>query len=358
METIVTGKYTMEGYTPKWSTPASPYLPGTNIQYAWDSTSIGYIKVCPRLYQLIMLEGWTPKDESVHLRFGAEYHTAIEFYDKAKAQGQSHKDAMNDAIYQALLLTADWDVDTETKAGKYKNRRTLIQLLVDYFDTFANDPAETFILDNGKPAVELSFKFELGWGPKAASTPIGAITSITIHDRDGVTKVNTNETAPQPYLLCGHLDRVVRFNSDLYVLDHKTTTTTPSSYYFDGFNPNNQMTLYTFASQVVYHAPVKGVIVEAAQIKLVEPNEFKRGVTYRTQDQLDEWLADLEFWLAQAESFAEANYWPMNDTACDKFGGCQFRGICSKSPQVREKWLAADFVKKPESEKWNPLKPR
>lgn len=343
-----------------------PYLPGTNIQYAWDSTSIGYLKTCPRLYQLIMVEGWSPKDESVHLRFGQEYHSAIEAYDKAKAGGRSHPDAMSVAIYQALLMTADWDVDTETKAGKYKNRRTLIQLLVDYFDTFANDPAETFILENGKPAVELSFKFELGWGPDAGASTEG-LQTIAVNEVEPVVEGGvswgTHEVIQQfpkgqPYLLCGHLDRVVRFNSDLYVLDHKTTTTTPSSYYFDGFNPNNQMTLYTFASQVVYHAPVKGVIVEAAQIKLVEPNEFKRGVTYRTQDQLDEWLADLEFWLAQAESFAEAGYWPMNDTACDKFGGCQFRGICSKSPQVREKWLAADFVKKPESERWNPLKPR
>lgn len=332
--------------TPAQSTtevPPSPFLPGTNIQYAWDSTSLGYIKTCPRLYQLIMVEGWSPKDDSVHLTFGQHYHSAIEMYDKLKAEGYQHDDAMELAIAEALRVTYNWDVDTESRAGKYKNRRTLIQLLVDYFDLFVNDPAETFILDNGKPAVELSFKLELGWGPRKES----------LDNAGWFAGPNS-----QPYLLCGHLDRVVRFNSDLYVLDHKTTTTTPSAYYFDGFNPHNQMTLYTFASQVVYHAPVKGVIVEAAQIKLTEPNEFKRGVTYRTQDQLDEWVADLEFWLAQAESFAEAGYWPMNDTACDKFGGCMFRGICSKSPAVREKWLAGDFARKPIEDRWNPLKPR
>lgn len=325
------------------SVPPSPFLPATSIQYAWDSTSIGYLKTCPRLYQLVMVEGWSPKDDSVHLRFGQEYHSAIEWYDKAKANGENHEEAMAEAIYQCLVLTQEWDVDTDSRAGKYKNRRTLIQLLVDYFDFFAQDTATTYILDNGKPAVELSFKFELGWGPKA---------------RHDIGTWPPQEGVSQPYLLCGHLDRVVEFNHDLYVLDHKTTTTTPSSYFFDGFNPHNQMTLYTFASQVVYHAPVKGVIVEAAQIKLEEPNEFKRGVTYRTQDQLDEWLRDLEFWLAQAEAFAEANYWPMNDTACDKFGGCMFRGICSKSPQVRKTWLAGDFIQKPVEERWNPLKPR
>lgn len=325
------------------STP-SQFLPGTNIQYAWDSTTISALKNCPRYYQLAYIEGWSPKDESVHLRFGGEYHSAIELYDKQKADGWHHDAAMHDAIHEVLCRTADWDTDTETKAGRYKNRRTLIQLLVDYFDKFAEDPAQTFILDNGKPAVELSFKFELEFGPKSAQ----------YENDEGVNPLAPN----QPYLLCGHLDRVVHFNNDLYVLDHKTTTTTPSSYYFDGFNPDNQMTLYTFASKVVYHANVKGVIVEAAQIKLEEPNEFKRGVTHRTPDQIEEWVSDLEFWLAQAESFATANYWPMNDTSCNKYNGCQFRGVCSRGPHVRKNLLAADFVQKPVEDRWNPLKPR
>ena len=322
--------------------PASPFLPGTEIRFAWDSTCLGALKTCPRLYYLQFIEGWAPKDHSAHLRFGQEYHSAIEDYDKAKAAGAAHDDAMREAIRQLLIRTADWDVDTDTRAGRYKNRRTLLQLAVDYFDKFEDDPAETFILENGKAAVELSFKFALEWGPKA----------------DWDYSDNPVARPNQPYLLCGHLDRVVRFNSDLYVLDHKTTVTTPSSYYFDGFNPHNQMTLYTLATQVVYHAPVKGVIVEAAQIKLTEPNTFQRGVTYRTQDQLDEWVQDLRYWLAQAESFAEASYWPMNDTACDKFGGCMFRGICSKSPHVREKWLAGDFIKLEPEDRWNPLKAR
>lgn len=332
----------------------SPFLPGTQIQFAWDSTSLGYLKTCPRLYQYQMIDGWTTRDESAHLRFGQEYHSAIEDYDKAKAAGANHNDAIDHAIDQLLRRTWEWDVDTDTKAGKYKNRRTLIQLAVDYFDTFIFDNAETFILENGKAAVELSFKFELDWGPSTQYSypPSASSTAIQIGD------VKCDHLSGQPYLLCGHLDRVVRYNDDLYVLDHKTTTTTPSAYYFDGFNPHNQMTLYTLASQVVYNAPVKGVIVEAAQILLVEPNKFQRGVTHRTQDQLDEWVHDLRYWLGEAERFATAGYWPMNDTACDKFGGCKFREICSASTQVREKRLSRDFVQLPLEERWNPLKPR
>lgn len=316
----------------------SPFLPGTSIQFAWDSTCLGYIKQCPRLYQYTIIEGWSPKDESVHLRFGSEYHQAIQEYDIERANGIPHDEAIRIAIRGIIERTSDWGVDETTKAGNYKNRKTLLQLCVDYFDFFANDPATTFILENGKPAVELSFKFELDWGPKF----------------EGVE----DQQVTQPYLLCGHLDRVVTFSDHLFVLDHKTTTTAPGPYFFNQFEPNNQMTLYTLAGKVIIDSPIRGVIIEAAQILLEKPNRFVRGFTYRTQDQLDEWVGDLHYTLQLAEYYAEMNYWPQNDTACDKYGGCRFREICSKSPGVRETFLKADFNKLEKEDRWNPLKPR
>jgi PD-(D/E)XK nuclease superfamily len=342
----------------------SPFLSGTNIQYAWDSTSLGYLKTCPRLYYYNMICGWVPKDESVHLRFGQEYHAAIEDYDKLRAEGRSFNDAVRSTIRNLLVRIRDWDSDPTTKAGNYKNPRTLVQLVVDYLDEFRTDPATTYILENGKPAVELSFKFELGYGPTAGAIAChvcGGSGFTGPHNYDGVCNHcggQKLEGKPQPYIICGHLDRVVELGGSLFGLDHKTTTTAPTSYWFDGFNPNNQMTLYTLALQIVYDVPVKGIIVEAAQIMLEKPNRFERGTTFRTQDQLDEWLADLEYWLGQAESFATAEHWPMNDTACDKFGGCRFRGVCSKSPSVRGTWLNADFIQLPQEERWDPLKPR
>lgn len=333
---------------------SSPFLPETDVQYAWDSTSLGYLKTCPRLYQYIMIEGWAPREDSVHLRFGGEYHKALENYDTAKASGLPHSDAMEIAVRLLLETTADFVVDETAKAGKYKNRKTLVALVIDYLDQFENDPMETVILDDGKPAVELSFRFELDWGPKTGTEGrwIGSWDS------------NPNETvdhgpAPaQPYLLSGHLDRLVRFQGDYMIMDRKTTTTSLSQYYFKQYEPSNQMTLYTLAGSVILNAPVKGVIIDAAQIKLTEPHAFARGFTYRTSDQLEEWLIDLKVLLASAEGYALAGYWPMNDTACDKFGGCKFRDICSKSPSVRDAFLRADFNKLAPAERWNPLRSR
>jgi PD-(D/E)XK nuclease superfamily len=157
-------------------------------------------------------------------------------------------------------------------------------------------------------------------------------------------------TPNQPYVLCGHLDRVVLFNEEPFTMDHKSTKSTVSTNFFERFDPDNQMSLYTLASRVIFKTPVRGVIIDAAQIA-VGFTKFTRGFAYRTEGQLEEWTNDLRFWLAQAESFAIANYWPMNDKACFL---CNFKGICSKDPGVRERFLEADFKR----EFWNPLKTR
>jgi len=311
----------------------SCFLSDSYIQYAWDSTSLGYLKTCPRLYYYHMICGYIAKDESIHLRFGGEYHSAIQDFEIHRASGLQFEDALRETVRLLLIRIKDWDPDITTKAGTYKNPRTLVQLVVDYFDNYRQDSAKTIILENGRPAVELSFRFALDFGP-------------------------TGHPETQ-YMLCGHLDRVVTINDNVFVIDHKSTTTTLGDYWFNQFNPSNQMTLYTFAGKVVMDMEVKGIVIEGAQIGLEQfTTRFARGFTYRSDDLIDEWLNDLEYHLNAAEAFAEAGHWPMNDMSCDKYGGCRFRDVCSKNPSVREHYLKSDFIQLPPEEKWNPLKSR
>jgi len=298
----------------------SPFVEGTWVQWAWDATSLEWLKRCPRYYQY-KIEGWNPTEENVHLRWGQEYHRAMHDYDILRHDELNHEDALFELVKEVLWRIQDWDPD-----HKYKNRSTLIRSIIGYLDQHQNDPAETFIDATGKPAVEYRFEFQLDYGP----------------------------TEDKFYTLCGYLDKVVTFNGDRFIKDYKSTTSTPSDYYWRQFDPNNQMTLYTLAGQVAFQVPVKGVIIDSAQI-MIDSTRFTRGITYRTQEQLDEWLVDLKYWLEKAQEYAQDGYWPMNDTACDKYGGCKFREICSKSPDSREIFLKSNFTKE---EPWNPLKPR
>ena len=315
-------------------TPAqSPFLPETQVQYAYDSTSLGYLKVCPRLYQYIMLEGWSSREESVHLRFGIEYHAALQDYDLSRAAGITHDDAVHDVVRELLLRTSGFVSNHKTKT-----RDSLVRTVIWYLDKHKDDPARTHILSDGKAAVEQSFRFELDWGPQ----------KINEGWMDG-----PNGRPDIRYLLCGHLDKIVSLNGELYWKDYKTVYT----FYNKVWEPDNQMTLYSFAAKVILGSPVHGGMIDMAQVK-VDSTDFQRAFTSRTEDHISEWVNDLHYWFALQEQYAIANYFPMNDMACDKFGGCRFRDICSKSPSVRERFLEGNFIKLEESARWNPLRAR
>jgi len=154
------------------------------------------------------------------------------------------------------------------------------------------------------------------------------------------------------------LDQIVSFGEGVYVLDHKTTKNTvtgaSASYFFQGFNPDNQMTLYSLAASVAFATPVKGVIVDAAQVA-VNFSAFSRDFTHRNGAQLQEFLEGVYSYRRMAEIYHRQGFWPMNETACGNYGGCEFRDICSKSPSVRERFLATTFT---QEKPWNPLEPR
>lgn len=309
----------------------TPFIDGTKLQWAWDSTSLGWFKECPRKYYYHMIEGYVGKAEPIHLEFGILYHEALEFYDILRNRELGHDEAVRETVKSILERTwrddAPWraakDLPSDDKAS-LKNRENLVRTVVWYLEKFRDDPAKTVINPaTGKPMVELHFQFEIGG------------------------------QSPYPYTLCGYLDRVVTFQDQTFVMDRKTTTSTLGSYYFEQFDPDNQMSLYTIASQIAFKTPVKGVIVDAAQIA-VGFSRFVRSFVFKTADQIDEWMKDLHIWLRQAEVYATKAYWPQNDKSCHKYGGCAFRDICSKSPSVRDKFLESNFTRRT----WNPLVPR
>ena len=323
----------------------SPFLPNTQLQYAFDSTSLGWFKECPKKYELSMLRGFTTKSEQVNLLFGIWFHEALEQYYKLRQQKTitsinittglspeltlstlSHNDALHQIIYDLLHKTYYRETDGHPYTGPWasdhstKTRETLIRSVIWYLDEFGlGDPCETVILASGKPAVELSFQIDLG---------------------DGL-------------VLCGHLDRLVTFAGDSFVLDHKTSSSTVTNYYFEQFKPDNQMSLYTLAAKAIFQVPAKGVMIDAVQIA-VGFSRTTRGFTYRTPVELEEWLEETRMIIKDIHRDVNRGYFPHNDKSCHKYGGCPFRKVCGSDPSVREAILKSEYNVRP----WNPLEPR
>lgn len=301
------------------------------IQYAWDGTSLSSASKCLRYYYYKHIEGWQADAKSVHLIFGGHYASALERFAKLLASGMDREPAIETVVKELMVNTWDFDKDEEGNDipdtgvpqdwfHASKSRETLIRSVVWYFDNFEEDPAATVILDSGEAAVEYSF-------------------SLPIDD---------------DILYCGHIDKLVEFDGDKFVMDQKTSGATITPRYFEQFSPDFQMSGYAFAGEILFDLPIAGVIIDAAQIA-VGFTRFSRGFVHRSKPVLEDWLENTLSVIENTRRLASENRFPMNPASCGNYGGCEFRKICSRAPEHRERALRADFTQRP---RWDPLEQR
>lgn len=309
------------------NTSFSAKLPG--MQLAIDSTSLGVYKTCPMRYRLEILEGWTTKQENVHFKFGILLHSAREKYEYARVRGLDHDACLDVALDYVLRET--WNTTLRRpwiSDHPKKNRLTLIQTVVWYLDAKAkDDPLETVILANGKPAVELSFRFNSG--------------------------VKTTKTQ-EDIILCGHMDRIAKLGINHYVPDIKTSSSDVTSpNWVKQFSPHNQFTIYTIAGKVAFDFDISGVMVDGIYI-MSEGIRMHRAPIPRSLENLEEFMQDFAAVTREMEISATTQHWRKNEMACGMYGGCPWRDMCNKGEASRQKWLQAEYTKRV----WDPMIPR
>lgn len=299
-------------------------------QLAWDSVSLGAAKTCWRKYKLSIIDGWQATGEAVHLKFGILLHSALETLDHARLSGQYNDDTLISVLRRAMSDAGRRDDETGMWLGPWesthekKNLESLVRTIIWYFDHYRDDAYKVAQLGDGKAAVELSFRFRLPF-----------------------------DAYGEPAIYAGHLDSIGEFAGTGYFLDRKSTGYSLSQSYFEPWNTNSQMTGYTMASKLVWHQPVAGGILDAMQIGTTF-TRFGRHLVHRNDEQIDEWITGLNFTIQQSMQFHDADFWPMNETACGNYGGCEFLGICGKPPTVRQRFLESGFTKR----YWDPLEVR
>ncbi len=292
--------------------------------------SMGALQTCPRKYQLQYLEGWVPKSTAPPLAFGILFHSAMEDLQELRLSTCTRTltdEMLRDLVRKTLVRSKGFEGDEDGKGTR--TRFTLVRALIWYADQFWNNSLPAVIKSNGRPATEESFRI-----------------AVPLINPDG-----------KPFILCGHIDKVGVFADEKAICDHKTTAWTLDSKYFKQYSPNWQMSNYIFAGTVLLGedgpVKIKRAVIDAAQTAQGF-TRFMRGLTERTEGQIDEWLENSQYWMRLAQVFAEWNYWPMNESACHHYGGCMFREVCSKDPKVRHRHLKSDF----KQDRWNPLRNR
>lgn len=293
------------------------------VQFAWDSTSIGLFKTCPRKYYYSIVLGYEPRIMAPPLAFGIALHSIMEKWHKLLASGTDKHTALVKVVKLAGQLG-----ETLPPGDTARTKETLIRSVIWYFDQFWEDKTITILQPNGKPVVEYNFQ-------------------LPFMDYHG-----------QEVIICGHLDRMVKWQGQVYVSDYKTTKYTLDSRFFSQFKPNTQMPLYLTACHIISETfadlpSAHGVIIDGVQLG-VNFSRFARHVVEFSLEEINEYIIDLQYWINRGMDACTQSYFPQNTESCQKYSGCQFQEICSKSPARREAFLNGNFAKRV----WNPLIPR
>lgn len=350
------------------------------LQLAWDSTSLSQLQFCPRSYQLSIIEGWT--GEALDLEFGIMVHDCMDVFARARLNGDTRDEAQFKAVKHALLISGTYDGDEfRPWAGRYEYRWRCIG--TEPYKNEKGNKAKCPLSHKGKyePGPRPSTCGVCGspteggeqWVPKDPKKDRYNLVRLVawyaeeqperLEDGeapykfpDGTPAVELPVRVPLPFktkagetfILAGYLDKISTFGDAKFIVDYKSTRKYLGADFFSNYNPSMQMDTYDLMGSIVFpELELEGVMIHGMQV-LTDAVKFGYGPIYRTEGQREEHLRQIGLWLQLAEQYAEAGEWPMAKANCWM---CDFKGICSKAPGVREMYLKGDFTKR----HWNPL---
>ncbi|KKM13996.1 hypothetical protein LCGC14_1710570 [marine sediment metagenome] len=167
----------------------------------------------------------------------------------------------------------------------------------------------------------------------------------------------------------GRLDKVVRWEGRIWVIEHKTTASYRKSGYFaptwiDSFSPNSQIDGYLHALTMLYGKEAKGILIDAALVHKTVHEGFMFIPIERHLNQLEAWLWEAVYQISiidndmkyvdsfKTEAFFPA--FPKNTGSCTEFNTqCSYLDLCKFIPNPSAKEETPQGF---EVSKWEPFK--
>lgn len=300
-------------------------LPQSKQASYYDNTMLSAYKDCPRKYQLRHALGWRSAGVSLPLNFGLSWHSAMDVvWEHAKQV--SERDLRDFAMakfietWEAQGLTLDLSMEDMEKMSP----RT---------PGVANEMLHHYISKRWKMLQEA----ELLAGEQPFAVPLPQLDNVW-------------------YI--GRLDKVVEFNGQKIVIEHKTTTEYKKdggfrSTYVESWYSDSQVKGYQYGGGLFFPGLTQ-VWVDAALVHKQVHDAFRFVPVAHQFPLLQEWVGDTVDWVKRVEADLTRGYFPKNENSCmGKYGACPFLNICrttadpAKLSAVPEGYLL---------ERWEPFK--
>ncbi len=151
-----------------------------------------------------------------------------------------------------------------------------------------------------------------------------------------ILHAETDFVLPFPgFSYSGRIDLVIRFLEQIYIMDHKTSGRSCSSYYFNYFRPDMSTTGYCYACKELM-GECAGAQISVLSTARNPKVPFMRAIVNHTPQETEDWREEV---IHRAETVIIAyNRWrnglsyrkafPRTTNLCSEYGGCPFRELC------------------------------
>lgn len=298
-----------------------------------DNTRISSYKDCPRKFFLRHVMDWRGEGTAVPLVFGGSWHAGQDIIWKhAKTLDQTSLREAAMANFMGVWTEEGFPEQLDAEQTQMFNPRT---------PGIAAEMYHNYIAER--------------W------SMLQSAEVIAIEQPFAVPLPNLDKS-----WYVGRLDKVVEYNGQKLVLEHKTTAIYSKSSgfqpsYIEGWTVDSQVKGYQFGAGM-YFPGLKQIWVDCALAHKTVHDAFRFVPIAHTFDMIKEWLNDTQGWVQamvkDEEEFRRAGHltpgcFKKNENSCyNKYGTCTFLNICRTTADI-----PADMEPPPGYmvEKWSPF---
>ena len=298
-----------------------------------DNTRLGTYKECPRRFFLRHVMSWRSEGTAVPLVFGLSWHAGMD-------QVWTHANNLSkDDLVQAAMAAF---METWTGEG--------------FPEQLDMDQQSAFLPRTPSIAEEMYHAY--------------------INERYSVLTNCTLIAAEQPFAVpipnmdkswyVGRLDKVIEYNGQKLVIEHKTTAIYKKdggfqSSYIEGWYSDSQVKGYQFGAGL-YYPGLTQVWVDCALVHKTVHNAFRFVPVAHSFPLIKEWLGDTQEWIRRVDRdeqlFKKHGHlvpgcFPKNENSCyGKFGACSNIDICRATSDITvDQEVPSGYI----VEKWSPF---
>lgn len=282
----------------------------TNLYF--DNTKIESWMTCPRKYFFRHFLHWAPRHTPTYFAFGSAWHTAM------------------DAIWSC----ANIDLTSPQLA------LVGFEKFCEKWEAEAPEGWENDIVDIRKPtlAKDLLFQYVLA-----------RHNTLRNYELLGVEQPFAVPLNLGNVFYIGRLDKIYKDHGEIFVVDHKTTTSYKKeggfrSDFVNGFSPNNQVEGYIYQGKIMYGLKFHGVMIDATLVHKTA-RAFKFIPISKGDQSTEEWIWAVEYMINEildntlaAEKAKERDLeylpaFPKRSVACGSYAGCEYLDVCKYGTQ-------------------------